>query len=128
MHPNISHPVFARDFRYTSDKSFRAEIPGFSSADFYIMRWRGEYRADRYMYAAGVTPVLSPGSLYICSLCQSQNVCNRGTHTTTTLRFATHYFALRSDDGSRLYMNQRLVVNNDGKHAGRFASAEHLRI
>ena len=45
MVPMISHLALGNDLWYSSDLDFIQQIPGFSSADKYIMRFRGDYHA-----------------------------------------------------------------------------------
>jgi hypothetical protein len=62
---------------FSNGDAFIDLIPEFAEVDHYIMRWRGEFRADETGF---------------------------------------HGFQLASDDGSRLYVDGKLIVDNDGDH------------
>ena len=70
---------------------------GFSKTDKYIMRWRGDFKAAAFVASDCLMAGKMPWP------------CLDGTYK----------FKMTSVDGSRLYLDDTLVIDNDGHHSAR---------
>merc|ERR1711981_271953 len=85
----VSHWSHQKALWYSNDNDFKREIPKFNKNNKYIMRFRGQFNAQK----------------------------------TGNYRFRT-----RSDDGSMLWIERKLAVNNDGNHGMRTRTSPNIRL